>query len=80
MTRDTTPDIITATIPRFRDISGIGRSRIYELLEAGELESIYIGARRLILIDSYRQLIERQRAAPRPAAQAHNAAAPNAAS
>jgi hypothetical protein len=54
-------DRITATIPEFRRISGIGRSRIYELLDAGELESIYIGARRLILIDSYRRLIERCR-------------------
>jgi hypothetical protein len=61
-------DIITATIPEFRRLSGIGRSRIYELLDAGELESIYVGSRRLILIDSYRRLIERQRAAPRPAA------------
>jgi hypothetical protein len=67
-------DRITATIPEFRRISGIGRSRIYELLDAGELESIYIGARRLILIDSYRQLIERQRAAPKPAEPAAPAA------
>ena len=54
-------DRITATIPEFRRISGIGRSRIYELLDAGELESIHIGSRRLILIDSYRRLIERCR-------------------
>jgi len=71
-------DRITATIPEFRRLSGIGRSRIYELLDAGEIESIYLGARRLILIDSYRRLIERQRQAgqrparggPRPAAHA----------
>jgi hypothetical protein len=50
-----------ATIPEFRRLSGISRSRIYELLDEGKIESIYIGARRLILIDSYRQLIERQR-------------------
>src|SRR5271169_2833398 len=56
-----TSDRITATIPEFRRLSGIGRSRIYELLDAGELESVYIGSRRLILIDSYRKLIERHR-------------------
>jgi predicted DNA-binding transcriptional regulator AlpA len=56
-------DIITATIPEFRRLSGISRSRIYELLNAGELESVCIGARRLVLIDSYRRLIERQTAA-----------------
>jgi hypothetical protein len=57
---------ITATIPEFRRISGIGRSRIYELLDAGELESIHIGSRRLILIDSYRRLIERRRQSAAP--------------
>lgn len=58
------PDIadpITATIPDFRRLSGIGRSRIYELLDTGELESVCVGKRRLILIDSYRRLIERLR-------------------
>ena len=54
-------DRTTATIPEFRRLSGIGRSRIYELLNAGDLESIHIGSRRLILIDSYRRLIERCR-------------------
>jgi hypothetical protein len=54
---------ITATIPEFRRLSGISRSRIYELLDAGEIESIHIGTRRLILMDSYKRLIERQRAA-----------------
>ena len=61
-------DIITCTIPEFRRLSGISRSRIYELLDARELESIYIGARRLIVIDSYRRMIERQRTAQTPSA------------
>jgi len=50
------------TIPEFKRISGISRSRIYELLDAGELQPIHIGARRLIIIQSYLDLIERQRA------------------
>jgi hypothetical protein len=54
---------ITATIPEFRRLSGIGRSRIYELLDAGELESVHLGARRLILLDSYRRLLARLQAA-----------------
>jgi hypothetical protein len=58
---DTSNLILSATISEFRRLSGIGRSRIYELLDAGEIESIYVGSRRLILIDSYRRLIERQR-------------------
>jgi predicted DNA-binding transcriptional regulator AlpA len=61
-------DIITATIPEFRRLSGISRSRIYELLDCGEIESVHIGARRLIVLASYKALIERQRAkAQKPA-------------
>jgi hypothetical protein len=41
MTSDIT-DIIAATIPQFREISGIGRSKIYILLDAVE----QVGARR----------------------------------
>ena len=53
---------ITATIKKFVELSGIGRSKTYELLADRSLESIYVGGRRLILIDSYLALIERQRA------------------
>ena len=57
------PEPITATITQFRQLSGIGRSRIYELLDTGELESVHVGARRLILIDSYRRLLAKLKAA-----------------
>jgi hypothetical protein len=53
--------IITAPIGEFCRLSGIGRTRIYELIGDGSLDSITIGRRRLIVIDSYRRLIERQR-------------------
>jgi len=36
-------DIITATIPEFRRLSGISHSRICELLDRGEIESVHIG-------------------------------------
>lgn len=55
-------DHITATIPEFRRISGIGRSKIYEMLDAGDLDSVLVGARRLIVVDSYRRLVARLRA------------------
>lgn len=62
---DTPSDrIITAPIGEFCRISGIGRSRVYELIDDGSLESFTLGKRRLIVIDSYRRLIERQRGAP----------------
>lgn len=62
--------IITAPVGEFCRISGIGRTRVYELIAAGDLDSITVGKRRLIVLDSYRRLIERQRGTPteRPAA------------
>jgi excisionase family DNA binding protein len=51
-------DIITATIPEFCRVSGNGRSKTYELLAEGRLKSIKIGKRRLILINSYRELVD----------------------
>ncbi len=64
-----TTDRITAPIGEFCRISGIGRSRVYELIGDGSLESFTLGKRRLIVIDSYRRLIERQRGAlPKAAA------------
>jgi hypothetical protein len=67
---DTTDDVSrigvisrkTATIPQFVDYSGIGRSKIYELLKHGVLESIRVGSRQLILLESYDRLIDAQRA------------------
>jgi hypothetical protein len=43
-------------------MTGIGRSKTYELLANGDLVSFKIGKRRLIVLDSYHRLIERQRA------------------
>ena len=72
---DTIPDrVITAPVAEFCILSGLGRTKTYELLGTGELDSITIGKRRLIIIDSYRRLIERQRAEgkvfPRPGTKA----------
>jgi len=53
---------ITATILGFCKLSGLGRSKTYELLDAGEIESIHIGSRRLIIVDSYRRLLARLQA------------------
>ena len=39
-------------------MSGIGRTKLYELIGSGELKSVRIGGRRLILADSLRQLLE----------------------
>jgi len=63
-----TPDRITVPVGEFCRLAGIGRSLVYEMIGDGRLESILIGKRRLIVLDSYRQLIERKRqSAQRPA-------------
>lgn len=54
-------DIITATIDQFCKISGLGRSKVYQMMGDGALETVQFGKRRLILLDSYRRLIEDQR-------------------
>jgi excisionase family DNA binding protein len=59
----TSDRIISAPIGDFCQMSGIGRSLVYEMIADGRLESIKIGKRRLVLIDSYRRLIEACRGA-----------------
>ena len=51
---------ITMPVPQFLHAAGFGRTKLYDLLASGELESVVIGRRRLIMLDSYRKLIERQ--------------------
>jgi excisionase family DNA binding protein len=50
-------DAITAPVAEFRLLSGLSRDTIYKLLKSGELRSIKIGRRRLIVIESYHALI-----------------------
>jgi hypothetical protein len=47
------------TVPRFLDASGIGRTKFYELVDAGQLETATIGRRRLVILESYRKLLHR---------------------
>jgi excisionase family DNA binding protein len=42
-------------------MSGLGRTKIYEALGAGDLSSIKIGSRRLILVDDLRDWLARHR-------------------
>jgi hypothetical protein len=63
-------DAITAPIREFTRLSGISRTQTYRLLDRGLLESVKIDDMRLILLDSYRKLIERSRVPPKPSAVA----------
>jgi excisionase family DNA binding protein len=59
-----TTDIVTASIQDFIRISGLGNTTIYKLLNEGEIESVSVGRRRLIVIDSYHRYLARNRGTP----------------
>ncbi len=46
---------------------GISRSKLYELIGAGEVETVKLGSATLVIVDSLRALVERRR---RPAPDA----------
>ena len=50
---------IWTTIDGTRRLSGLGRSTIYELIQAGVLKSTKIGGRRLVSVSSIYALGER---------------------
>jgi hypothetical protein len=60
----TPSDIITAPVKEFSRLSGLGESTVWVMLNDGRLESIAVGRRRLVLVDSYRRLIDEQLSAP----------------
>lgn len=68
-------DIISASVKEFARISGLGESTVWAMIHDRRLETIAIGRRRLVLIDSFRRLIEQQRAAP-PSDARRNSAVP----
>ncbi|MDK2756869.1 MAG: helix-turn-helix domain-containing protein [Blastomonas fulva] len=53
---------ITMRIPDACRFTGISRSTLYLLIARGEIEIVKVGAATLILTESLRDLIERQRA------------------
>jgi excisionase family DNA binding protein len=53
----------TASVRAFKDISGLSPPTIYRLLAAGDLASIRIGRKRLILLSSWDELIARRQVA-----------------
>jgi hypothetical protein len=74
---------ITMPIPQFLTASGIGRSKTYDLINEGEIQSVLVGKRRLIIVQSYLDYLERQKqaetngigriASPNPRAKSSNA-------
>ena len=54
-------DPISVRIPEAVRLTGLSRSRLYELIGSGEIEFVKVGASTLILVDSLKAFIERLR-------------------
>lgn len=53
---------ISVRIPQAVALTGLSRSRVYELMKSGDVEYVKVGNSTLILMDSLRSFIERRRA------------------
>jgi excisionase family DNA binding protein len=58
MSKPTSAKPISVTVKTAREITGLGNTTIYELIKRGELKTVSIGRRRLILYDSLESLIK----------------------
>lgn len=52
---------LTVRIPVAVQLTGIGRSKLYELIAAGEVETVKVGASTLVAVASLRRLIQKRR-------------------
>jgi excisionase family DNA binding protein len=52
---------LTVRIPVAVQLTGIGRSKIYELIKAGKLDTVKVGASTLITVASLKRLVEKSR-------------------
>jgi hypothetical protein len=53
---------VLISIPDFLATEPFGRTRVYEMLDSGLLESVCVGRRRMIVADSYRRYVEQLKA------------------
>jgi excisionase family DNA binding protein len=60
---DRTPIVepISVHIPDAARLTGLSRSRVYELMKSGEIEFVKVGGSTLIPYDGLRSFIERRR-------------------
>lgn len=50
---------LTVRIPVAIQLTGIGRSKLYELIKAGNVETVKVGTATLVTMASLRRLVER---------------------
>ena len=58
------PDPVTITVPAAMKASGLGRTKLYELIARKEIESVRVGARRLIVFASLKARLTAKAASP----------------
>ncbi len=51
---------LTVRIPVAVQLTGIGRSKLYELIAAGEVETVKVGTSTLVTVASLRRLIQKR--------------------
>lgn len=52
---------LTVRIPVAVRLTGIGRSKLYELIKSGDVEIVKLGASTLVMVASLRRLIQKSR-------------------
>ena len=62
-TRSNGAEPLAVRIPDAVRMTGIGRSKLYELIASGDLETVKIGRCTLVTIDALKELLARARAA-----------------
>lgn len=60
------PELLTVRIREACRITGIGRSKLYELINDGEIEIIKVGAMTLVPVAGLRAFVARVRAMRQP--------------
>ena len=51
---------VTAAVEDFSRANGLPAASVYKLLDEGEIASVRIGRRRLVVLQSYREMIARR--------------------
>lgn len=59
METDTAVTPLLVSIPQAMRMTGLGRSKIYQKMDSGELESVKVDSRRLIPVDAVVRFVER---------------------
>lgn len=58
---------ISVRVPEAVRMTGLSRSRLYELMKAGDIRYSKVGRSTLVLVDSLRSFVEERRSRPGPA-------------